>query len=325
MQYFLLKNSPRYAMMRIVCLFLHTDSFFTGRGKLTAMPNIGVVLAGCASKGAYEIGCLRAIEERFGKSSIKCISSASIGSLVAQAYGIGKTDELEKIWKGISTKEHGRFFLMYCGNKDILARINETIGDNSNIPFEHYVSVWNYTQHKVEYIPFHKLSAPQTKSYLRGAIAIPFFSKGEIVDGDRIMDGAFVDNIPAYPLLDKELDYIFCVYFDNCKYFFENEEFNKKIIKLCDFPNEKMFELMTFKPDGFDDMVKYGYDYTMRTINEVFVEDGTEAVYKAIAKRDKEQALNFKPRLTADIVLNNINVVTKRYAHRLSHRIKEKE
>ena len=48
------------------------------------MPKIGIVLAGGASKGAYEIGCLRAIEDWFGLDSIKCISSASVGSIITQ-------------------------------------------------------------------------------------------------------------------------------------------------------------------------------------------------------------------------------------------------
>lgn len=287
------------------------------------MPKIGVVLAGGASKGAYEIGVLKAIEDYFGIDSIKCVSSSSIGALVAQAYGMGKVEEMSTLWKNLDTKKYGRFFLAYSGNKDLLSVISNVIKEGSELPYEHFVSVWNYTQHKVEYIPFHTLPTEKLQKYMRAAIAIPFFSVGELIDGNRILDGAFLDNIPAYPLLYKDLDYIFCVYFDNCNYVFENENYDKKIIKLIDFPNTKRLELMNFTPEAFDNMVKYGYDYTMRTIKELFNSDKYSDVYEALEEMEKNRECMYKPRLTADIVLNNINNVTKRYAKRLSSREKK--
>ena len=288
------------------------------------MANIGIVLAGAASKGAYEIGCLRAIEERFGKQNIKYVCSASVGALIGQAYGMGKMEDLTAKWKSLDVKKHGRFFLSYSGNGDILEMIDDLLSEESSLPFEHHVSIWNFTKSKVEYIPFHELPASRVKEYMKGAIAIPFFSKGEVVDGDRILDGAFLDNIPVYPLLDKDVDYIFCIYFDNCKYFFEDESFNRKMIKMYDFPNEQMLGLMTYKPERFDDMMQYGYDYMNRTIDEIFASDEPEAIYEAIKAWDSQKATTYKPRLTADLVLNNINVMTKRYAKRESRRKKEK-
>lgn len=285
------------------------------------MANIGVVLAGGASKGAYELGVLRALEEYFGIDSIRCISASSIGALIAQAYGMKKTDELTSIWKGLDKEGNGKFFLSYSGNKNILSTIDRVLGCGVKLPFEHYVSVWNFTRKKVEYIPFHTLHGEKLQKYMRGAIAIPFFSGGEMVDGNRILDGAFLDNIPAYPLVEKELDYIFCVYFDNCNYVFENDTFDKKIIKLFDFPNKKMLELMCYNAEAFDTMVNYGYDYTLKTVKEIFEnETHKDDVYAAIDEMEKNRMCTYKPRLTADIVLNNINVVTKRYAKRLSSR-----
>ena len=177
------------------------------------MAKIGIVMAGAASKGAYEIGALRAIEEYFGMENIKYVSTASIGSIIAQAHGIGKSEELENIWKNLDPKKYGRFILSYSGNEDILNIIQDTLSKDNNLPYEHYVSIWNYTKKKVEYIPFHELEGEKLAQYLRGAIAIPILTLGEVIDGDRILDGAFLDNIPVYPLLDKDLDYIFCIYF----------------------------------------------------------------------------------------------------------------
>lgn len=288
------------------------------------MANIGVVLAGGANKGAYELGVLYALEEYFGLDSIRCISSSSIGALIAQTFGIGKTDVLADSWKNIDTKKHGSFFLSYSGNEHFLSKIDNVLDGNNNLPFEHHVSIWNYTCRKVEYIPFHTLIGERLQKYMRGAISIPFFSKGELIDGNRILDGAFLDNIPAYPLVKKDLDFVFCVYFDNCQYVFENENFDKKVIKLFDFPNLKRLELMKYTANGFENMVQYGYDYTMRVVKELFEgKQNKEEVYTAIEDMAKNQVCEYKPRLTADVVLNNINVVTKKYAKRLSSRDKK--
>lgn len=289
------------------------------------MPRIGIVFAGAGSKGAYEIGCLRAIEDHFGCQSIKCISSASIGALITQAYGMGFLDVLVKKWREIDTEKHGKIFLSYSGNDDILQMISDTMRESKQIPFEHYVSIWNYTQHRSEYVSFHSLTGKELQDYMKGALSVPIFSKGEVVRGDRILDGAFLDNIPAYPLINKELDYIFCIYFDNYKYVFENRQFDKKIIKLFDFPNDKRLELFVFNKERFDQMVDYGYEYTKTVINKLFSNQNSDEVYRAIELYENDLKCEHKPRLTSDVVLNNINVMAKRYSKRLSNRTKIKD
>lgn len=293
------------------------------REKVMAEVKIGVVLAGAASKGVYELGVMRALEDYFGIESIRCVSSASIGALVAQTYGMGRSQDFVRIWTGLD-KKHGSFFLAFSGKEEVLTQIDAVFAGDERLSYEHYVSVWNYTKHRVEYIPFHELSGQRLQQYIRGAIAIPFFSGGTRIDGDRILDGAFLDNIPAYPLVDKDLDFVFCVYFDNCNYVFESPDFDRKVIKLFDFPNSKRLELMNYDPKAFDSKAQYGYDYTMRTLKELFDGREPEQVYEAIAHMEQNRECTYKPRLTADIVLNNINVVTRKYAKRLSTREKKK-
>lgn len=285
------------------------------------MEKIGIVLAGAASKGVYELGVMRAIEDYFGLEAIRCVSSASSGMLVAQTYGIGRSDDLVRLWKDLG-KRPGSCFLSFSGNEEILSRICNVCACDKKLVYEHYVSVWNYTRRRVEYIPFHNLSGETLKQYVRGAIAIPLFSSGERINEERILDGAFLDNIPTYPLLNRDLDFIFCVYFDNCNYTFETPEFNRKVIKLYDFPNTKRLELLNYDPDAFDSKVKYGYDYTMNVIRKLFDRSSTAEIYDAIAEMDRSHKSIYQPRLTVDIVLNNINLVTKRYANRLTTREK---
>ena len=61
----------------------------------------------------------------------------------------------------------------------------------------------------------------------------------------------------------------------------------------------------------------------MRTVKALFDGREPDQVYEAIAEMEKNRECTYKPRLTADIVLNNINVVTKKYAKRLTNREKK--
>jgi hypothetical protein len=83
-----------------------------------------------------------------------------------------------------------------------------------------------------------------------------------------------------------------------------------------------MLELMTFQPDAFDEMVEYGYNYTTDVIKSLFEQSNDIDIYDRIKERALKSENVFKPRLTADLVLNNINVMTRRYSKRLSNREK---
>ncbi len=275
------------------------------------MPKIGIVLSGCSSKVGYELGCLKAIIDRFGFDNIKCVSSASAGSFVGQAVGIGHEAELEEALRLLDSGKYGRHILGAASNKNASPLIDKVISGGEPLKYEHYVCIWNFTQKRAEYVPFHELSPEAVMPHMLGAMSVPVFNSGIIIDGNRILDGAFVDNIPVQPLLDKDLDYIFCIYFDNNKYIFESPEFDRKIIKLYDFPNKGRFDLLFYEPGTFDSLYKYAYDYTSNVIDRIFGSEGD--VYEAIAEYDKCHEATYKSRLTADVVLNNINIMTNRY------------
>ena len=276
------------------------------------MPKIGIVLSGCAGKGAYEVGCLQAIVEYFGIENIKCISAASMGAFVAQSYGMTGMEGLNKAFGEMDSGKYGKYILGFATCKEAEPIMKELFCRENNLPYEHYVAIWNLSRSRAEYIPFHELPQEELLPYMLGALSVPLFSKGVVIKGDRIFDGAFVDNIPMSPLLDKDLDFVFCVYFDNAKYVFESDEFNRKIIKLYDFPNKDRLKLLLYEPGSYERMRSYGYDYAMGEIKKLFDGREMDEIYEAISKHEFKDS-SFRPRLTADVVLNNINVMTKRY------------
>ena len=58
---------------------------------------IGVVLTGGGAKGAYQIGCLRALQD--AGLSLDAISGASVGAIHGVMLAAGKLDEAEAIWR----------------------------------------------------------------------------------------------------------------------------------------------------------------------------------------------------------------------------------
>lgn len=288
------------------------------------MPKIGIVLSGCASKGGYEAGCLCAIEDFFGRDSIRCVSSASIGALIGHVFGMGRKEELKQALVDMDSGKYGRWILNFTNNKQALADMEALLTGENSLSYEHYVSIWNTTASSVEYLPFHSLTAEQLPLYMRGAISFPLFTRGVMIEGKRYMDGALVDNIPVYPLIEKDLDYIFCIYFDNCRYVFESEEFDSKVIKLHDFPNQERLEVLFCDPGAYERMHSYAYEYTTKLLQKLFADPEIEKVYEAIAYHNETCDPTYKRRLTADVVLSGINVMTKRYAKSLSNREKVK-
>ncbi len=286
------------------------------------MPKIGIVLAGGGSRGPYELGCLKAIEDFFGRESIKCISASSIGVLNAYAFGVNQTDTLMQEWKNIDVTNAGRFIFSYPSIPDMVAKIRAIIPDKVMLPFEMFGTVWNFTDRKVEYIPFHELNAPLMRDYMCAALAVPIFNKGVRLNGRTLLDGAALDNIPVYPLVNRDLDYIFVIYFDGHSYMFENEDFDKKVIKLYNFPNQGTWDSMVFDPNRVDNMYEFGAKYTREVLEELFVSNDTEAVYQSIREHEAKNRKTVEKRLTGDVVLSSINTMTRRYAKRMSKRKK---
>lgn len=289
------------------------------------MPNIGIVLSGCSGKGGYEIGVMRAIIERFGIENIKCVSSASMGALIAQSYSLDAEEELITAFKEMDAGKYGKNVLGFATNKDALATIKRVVTAEKKMLFQHYVTIWNLTKSRVEYLPFHKMTPQQRFAYIQGAISVPVITKGIKIKRNHYYDGAFLDNIPVSPLIGKDLDYIFCVYFDNCRYAFESKSFDKKVIKIYDFPNHGRLELLRYKIGSFEKMYNYGYKYTKKLLEKLFVSEDPRVVYRMNKQFEEKYEATFKPRLTSDIVLNNINTMTKHYFRTDTKRAKRKD
>ncbi len=277
---------------------------------------IGIVLAGGANNGIYEIGCIKAIAEKFSIEDIVCISGSSIGSLVASSFASDQLDSIIKTLKAIDTNSAGRFFPSFAKNQEVFVKIQGLISEDTPLKIPTYITLWNYTDRKTEYVCLNNLSLDDVQNYLLAAVAVPIVNKGVKINGNVFFDGAFVDNIPVYPLLQKDLDIIFCIYFENRNYLFENEDFNKKVVKMADFPRPSRYDTFVFDSKRVDSMIDYGYEYTKKIISYIDFDNTEKEMYESIERVNEKVNSNIKYRLTADSSLSAINKIMARFAKR---------
>lgn len=275
------------------------------------MKHIGLVLSGGMGKGAYQIGALRALREFFLPSDFTYVSAASIGALNTYSYLTDNLDKAHNIWSNVNLNGERSFILSVLKGSFLQDAISDIVSGKSKVPF--YVPLLDLSQRELKYYNLANISDEKIEAYLKASIAMPFYNKGVPIDGKRLYDGAVVDNIPIYPVLKNELDYVIVVYFDDCNYIFENYELDHKIIKLT-FPDNKIISnSIQISHASIMYMIEEGYNRTRYILSDIF-SNGTEDlefVYSRIEQRNSELKSN-KIRITGDVIVSNMNKLVKR-------------
>ena len=193
--------------------------------------NIGLVLSGGMAKGAYEVGALKAISEYLGPDQIKYISASSIGALNSVAFSCGRLDDAYAMWKGI-TRYNSRLFIRTVLGSSFLKTSVKKISDGQFLSEKLYIPLFNLKSRNNYYIDLVSQDKALLESYLNASVAVFPICNPVLINGKYYYDGALIDNIPVYPLLKHQLDFVICVYFDKNNYLFESRYFDNKIIKI---------------------------------------------------------------------------------------------
>ena len=278
--------------------------------------NIGLVLSGGMAKGALQLGDLYALSEFIPLEEIKYVCCASVGTLNGYAYMTNKLEKAKKMWSGLCS--NGKMGLYQFLKSEILQQSIIGLYDpNDSLPSEFYCSLLELSAMNIVYKDLSKVDKDKIPLYLKASVALPVCNRVVEVDGSGYFDGAVVDNIPVFPLLDRELDYVICIYFDDICYKFESTEFDNKIIKIT-FPNEtSLKQSFVFQQDSIDDMLEEGYERTKSVLKEYFSDgyDNLEQIYRNIDfinQNNKDSRL----RLTGDVIITNFNKLTQRLTRR---------
>lgn len=277
------------------------------------MRRIGLVLSGGMAKGAYQVGVLQALSEYFAPAEITYTAASSIGVLNAYAFHTGRLDYARKMWRQ-SVPDGSRKLITAMLRSTFLQNAvqslccPEDVLDNSL-----YISLYNATTNQLSYIDLQSLPAEAYPTYLRASVSMPIYNRAVIISGDKYFDGAMVDNIPVYPIAKKEIDYVICIYFDHYNYLFENQIFDKKVIKIT-FPDNKIVSnSVLFMPERVEYMLERGYEESKAVFDYLF-SHGTQDV-AGILRRQQYRNLsnsNARIRITGDFMVSNLNRVAKK-------------
>ena len=277
---------------------------------------IGLVLSGGMAKGAYQIGALRAINKFIPRDEITCISCASVGVLNGYAYATDQLDVAEKMWKSICNSG-SRFLITQMLKSSLLQQdIAKLYKPDSALDLTFYCSLMDLYNRNLVYKDLSQVEQSRIPRYLKASVAMPIYNKAVPLDGTEYYDGAMVDNIPIYPMIRHDLDYIICIYFDDVCYKFENARLDKKVIKIS-FPSESLLrQSVLFEQESIDAMIRRGYEYTNHILKSVFYEgyENTAYIYKTIDYMNRTS--NPRLRITGDVLVTNLNKVTQRLAKR---------
>jgi len=279
--------------------------------------NIGLVLSGGMAKGALQLGALYALSECIPLEEIKYVSCASVGALNGYAYMTNKLERAKQMWSGLCNNGKKMGLYQFLKSDILQQSIINLYDPKDSLSSEFYCSLLESNIKNIVYKDLSKVDKNNILPYLKATVALPVCNRSVVVDGSGYFDGATVDNVPVFPLLDREIDYVICIYFDDICYKFESTEFDNKVIKIT-FPNEtSLKQSFVFQQDSIDAMLEAGYERTKTILKQYFSDgyDNLEQIYRNIAFMNRNNK-NSRLRLTGDVITTNFNKITQKLTRR---------
>jgi len=235
----------------------------------------GLALGGGGSRGAYEIGVLKALDEMH--IEIGAITGTSIGAVNAAGYLMGDLTLVENIWRSLDKdamfklkdiklaeiiKKRGFDF-------DVLMKVlREVIKEDviRNNPIDLGIVTYNVTQKEPVIVFKEDIPEGLLIDYVAASANHPTFQR-MVIDGNEYVDGAVYDNIPIQPLYNKGYRDIISVNLDAAGIIRDLDlPFNHISIK----PNTNLGSILFPDPLTIDKNISYGYMDTLRAFRKIY-------------------------------------------------------
>lgn len=270
------------------------------------------VLAGGGSKGAYEIGFYKAIQELGIQPDI--VTGTSIGALIGCMIAQNDYEEAVRLWEnmditqvmnnGISVSmnidslvtQRNRvvpFFKQFIHDKgaDItpLKEMIIRLSDQERLlasPIDFGLVTVEYPSLKPVQITKHEMAPDTLKDYLiASASCYPAFP-AHVMDGKEYVDGGYYDNLPVRLAMKMGADELVLVDLNHKKIIHE-EYLHRPNIKYI-IPSQDLGNFLDFDRENLDRRIQLGYLDTMKAFNAY---DGF--VYTYIQRRTDSAAIRF--------------------------------
>lgn len=165
---------------------------------------IGLALGSGGAKGFAHLGALKAFEENGIEFDI--VAGTSIGSVVGAFYSAGySSTDIMELLKRIDYNEIKNLFMIKMDTSGLFKVIDREIG-SMNIeelkkPFKAVATHLESGKEKV-------FSSGSVATALCASSSIPPFFKPVVIDGERYIDGAYTNSIPADIVREMGADYV---------------------------------------------------------------------------------------------------------------------
>lgn len=279
--------------------------------------NIGLVLSGGMAKGAYQIGALKALNEHISPDKFKYISSSSVGALNGYAFATNKLLQAEDMWKSVCSNGTRLLISKVLRSSFLQNSIDKIYSKDDMVLNSLYISLLNFNKREVVYRDLQKVEQSMIPQFLKASVAMPIYNHAVKINDEKFFDGALIDNIPVFPLLKHKLDYVICIYFDDCCYKFENSYFDDKIVKIT-FPIKNVLkDSVLLQQDSISEMIAQGYRVASYLLQGVFAKgyEDLEYIYDYISFLN-QQGGETRLRITGDVMVTNFNKITQKLAKR---------
>lgn len=168
---------------------------------------IGLALGGGAALGAAHIGVLKALEELDIK--ISYVSGTSIGALIASLFAFGKGWEemkemaVELKWLDITEISLSKFGVL--SNKSLGSLLKKYIGE---VTFEEAAIPLAVVATNISNGKKVVLDTGPVAPAVMASTAIPGIFNPVTIEGQMLVDGGIVENVPVSPLKKMGAEYI---------------------------------------------------------------------------------------------------------------------
>ena len=165
---------------------------------------LGLALGSGGAKGFAELGALRAFEENGIEFDV--IAGTSIGSVIGAFYASGYTTT--DIWEMLKRVDYGEIkslTMMRMDTSGLYKVVDRQIG---NLTIEELKKPFKAVATHLESGLEHVFESGSVAKALCASCCIPPFFKPVVIDGERYIDGAFTNSIPADLVKGMGADYI---------------------------------------------------------------------------------------------------------------------
>lgn len=235
----------------------------------------GLALGGGGSRGSYEIGVLKALQEL--KIEIGAITGTSIGAINAAAYLMNDFALMEEIWMSLNRDSLIKFESQLVPEVirqrgfdfEILLSLLHEILDEETIrkhPTDLGIVTYNLTARKP--VVLFKEEIPQGKliDYVAASANHPSFQR-LLIDGDAYIDGAVFDNIPVRPLYDRGYTEIIAV---NLHTFGDRRNLSGPYHLIEIESDNPLGSILFPDPETIRNNMTYGYLDTLRAFKKLY-------------------------------------------------------